>query len=176
MKRLKFFIGAAALAAVALTASPEAFAQEDGNRDENGKIVRGPYETNRFGDNWFVSAGGGIDLFMNEGYKTKLGLDLDANVGKWFTPSVGMRIGYSGVNANCWSDTPSELGRTLDTGKDLYQQKFGYMYIKTSISGYTIKTPKNSMDGKRYSQAFRLFFSIISLPCKFLRIFLHLSL
>jgi hypothetical protein len=30
-------------------------AQEDGNRDENGKIVRGPYETNRFGDNWFIS-------------------------------------------------------------------------------------------------------------------------
>ena len=59
MKRLKLFIGAAALAAVALTASPVAFAQEDGNRDENGKIVRGPYETNRFVDNWFVSAGGG---------------------------------------------------------------------------------------------------------------------
>jgi outer membrane protein OmpA-like peptidoglycan-associated protein len=129
MKRLKLFIGAAALAAVALTASPVAFAQEDGNRDENGKIVRGPYETNRFVDNWFVSAGGGVDLFMNKGYKTKVGLDLDANVGKWFTPSVGMRIGYSGVNANSWADTPSELGRTLDPDKDLYLQKFGYMYI-----------------------------------------------
>ena len=54
MKRLNFILGAAALAAVALTASPAVNAQENGNRDENGKVVRGPYETNRFGDNWFI--------------------------------------------------------------------------------------------------------------------------
>ena len=50
MKRLRFILGAAALAAVALTASPAVNAQENGNRDEYGKVVRGPYETNRFGD------------------------------------------------------------------------------------------------------------------------------
>ena len=53
MKRLNLFLGAAALVAVSLTASPALNAQENGNRDENGKIVRGPYETNRFGDNSF---------------------------------------------------------------------------------------------------------------------------
>ena len=35
-----------------LSLSVAAFAQEDGNRDANGKIVRGPYETNNFWDNW----------------------------------------------------------------------------------------------------------------------------
>ena len=55
MKRLNLILGAAALIAVSLTASPDVMAQENGNRDGYGKIVRGPYETNRFGDNWFIS-------------------------------------------------------------------------------------------------------------------------
>ena len=59
MKRLNLFLGAAALIAVSLTASPAVMAQENGNSDENGKVVRGPYETNRFGDNWFIGAAGG---------------------------------------------------------------------------------------------------------------------
>ena len=37
MKRLYYFIGAAALAAVTMTASPALNAQENGNRDENGR-------------------------------------------------------------------------------------------------------------------------------------------
>ena len=52
-------------AAAALLVCAGAFAQEDGNRDANGKIVRGPYETNSFGSNWFVSVGGGIDLVLD---------------------------------------------------------------------------------------------------------------
>ena len=129
MKRLRLFLGAAALAAVALTASPAVNAQENGNRDENGKIVRGPYQTNRFGDNWFIGAGGGINVFLMDGYKTNIGPSIDAGFGKWFTPAVGMRIGYSGLNTNYWADQPSVLGRTLDKEEGKYQQKFGYMYI-----------------------------------------------
>jgi len=129
MKRLRFILGASALAAVALTASPAVNAQENGNRDEYGKVVRGPYETNRFGDNWFIGAGGGINVFLNDGYKTNVGPSLDVSLGKWFTPAVGMRIGYSGLNTNYWADDPSVLGRTLDKEENMYQQKFGYMYI-----------------------------------------------
>ena len=51
MKRLKLFYGAAALAAVLMAAQVSVSAQENGNKDEYGKVVRGPYETNRFGDN-----------------------------------------------------------------------------------------------------------------------------
>lgn len=144
MKRLYLILGAAALAAVALTASPEANAQENGNRDENGKVVRGPYETNRFGDNWFIGAGGGVNIFMNDGYKVNVGPSIDASVGKWFTPAVGMRIGYSGFNTRVWSDTPSVLGRELDADENMYLQKFGYMYfhgdflwnMSNAIGGY----------------------------------------
>ena len=128
MKRLYLFLGAAALVAVSLAVSPAANAQE--NRDENGKIVRGPYETNRFGDNWFIGAGGGVNLLWNEDYdNVKIGPSIDANFGKWFTPAVGMRVGYQGFSTQIWSDTPGILGTSMDPDKGMYLQKMGYMYI-----------------------------------------------
>ena len=129
MKRLYYFIGAAALMAVAMTVSPAMNAQENGNRDENGKIVRGPYETNRFGDNWFIGVAGGVNLFLNEGYEPAFGPSIDANFGKWFTPSVGMRMGYQGLSSKAWSDAASVLGTQRDADNGKYAQKFGYMYI-----------------------------------------------
>jgi outer membrane protein OmpA-like peptidoglycan-associated protein len=132
MKRLNLISGAAALAAVFLTASPSLMAQENGNRDEYGRIVRGPYETNRFGDNWFISVGGGINSFWNEGLNfdnMKIAPSIDANFGKWFTPAVGMRVGYQGINSQVWSPTSTVLGPTLDADKDMYPEKFGYMYF-----------------------------------------------
>ena len=132
MKRLNLILGAAALVAVSLTASPALNAQENGNRDEYGKIVRGPYETNRFGDNWFISVGGGINSFWNECLdmeNMKIAPSIDANFGKWFTPAVGMRVGYQGINSQIWSPTATVLGPTLDTDKGMYLEKFGYMYV-----------------------------------------------
>ena len=147
MKRLNLFLGAAALIAVSLTASPAVMAQENGNRDDNGKIVRGPYETNRFGDNWFIGVGGGINILWNEGLSAdnlKIAPSIDANFGKWFTPSLGMRAGYQGINAQVWSPTASVLGPKMDTDKQMYLQKLGYMYvhgdflwnISNAIGGY----------------------------------------
>jgi outer membrane protein OmpA-like peptidoglycan-associated protein len=129
MKRLYLFFGAAALVAASLTASPALNAQENGNRDENGKIVRGPYETNRFGDNWFIGAGGGVNVFLHDGYKVNIGPSIDAGFGKWFTPAVGMRVGYSGFATRFWADNPSVLGNTLDQEENQYLQKMGYMYV-----------------------------------------------
>jgi outer membrane protein OmpA-like peptidoglycan-associated protein len=132
MKRLNLFLGAAALIAVSLTASPAVMAQENGNRDENGKVVRGPYETNRFGDNWFIGVGGGVNILWNEGLTAdnlKIAPSIDANFGKWFTPSVGMRLGYQGINFQV---------------KNVELEKLGYMYvhgdllwnISNAFSGY----------------------------------------
>lgn len=129
MKRLNIFWGAAALIAVTLTASPALNAQENGNRDLDGKIVRGPYETNSFGDNWFIGAGGGINVFLNKDYDIRISPSIDANIGKWFTPAIGMRVGYQGFYSQAWSNNAGVLGSTLDTDKNQYPQKFGYMYI-----------------------------------------------
>ena len=133
MKTVKLFFGALALAAVSMIAAPSAFAQEDGNRDENGKIVRGPYLTNQFGDNWFVGLGGGINLFMDGGYKTALGGALDVNAGKWITPAIGLRAGYSGLTGAEWSNSSSALGLTLNENKDMYKQKFGFAYLHADV-------------------------------------------
>ena len=129
MKRLDLFLGALALVAVTMATSPEAGAQENGNRDQYGKVVRGPYETNRFGDNWFIGAGVGINVFYNDGYDIAIAPSVDAVLGKWFTPSVGMRVGYQGFQSKVWSETSSVLGNVLDQDKKMYGQKFGYMYI-----------------------------------------------
>ena len=129
MKRLNFFLGAAALIAVTMTVSPGLNAQENGNRDLEGRIVRGPYETNRFGDTWFIGVGGGINVFLNEGYKVKIGPSVDGNFGKWFTPAVGMRVGYQGFLSQVWSPQPGILGSTLNEDNDSYLQKIGYMYV-----------------------------------------------
>lgn len=133
MKTVKLFFGALALAAVSMIAAPSAFAQEDGNRDENGKIVRGPYLTNQFGDNWFVGVGGGINLFMDGGYKTALGGALDVNAGKWITPAIGLRAGYSGLTGAEWSENSSVLGLTLNENKDMFKQKFGFAYLHADV-------------------------------------------
>lgn len=143
MKRLNFIFGACALIAVCMTASPALFAQENGNRDEYGNIVRGPYETNGFGDNWFIGAGGGINVFWNDGYKIAIAPSIDASLGKWFTPAVGMRIGYQGFQSKVLAPEAGVLGNVRNSD-GTFDQKFGYMYIhgdflwnmSNALSGY----------------------------------------
>ena len=130
MKRLYLIYGASALAAALMAAQVSVHAQENGNRDEFGDIIRGPYETNGFGDNWFIGLGGGINMLLDEGYDVKPGASLDVNFGKWFTPSVGMRAGYQGLD--------------FFSAKDGQTDKYGYMYLhgdflwnaSNAISGY----------------------------------------
>lgn len=112
--------------AVIVMATPEAKAQENNNRDELGRIIRGPYLTNRFGDNWFIGVGGGINLFLLDNYTPSIGPSIDANFGKWFTPAIGMRAGYQGISYK------------------FVDQKYGYMYVhgdflwnfSNAVSGY----------------------------------------
>lgn len=111
--------------------SVSAFAQEDGNRDANGKIVRGPYETNGFWDNWFISVGGGIDYVIDgvaSDHQNFGGLTptLDVNVGKWFTPEFGARLGYQGI---AYKDYGEKLGNHTVHGDLLWNisnQFWGY--------------------------------------------------
>ena len=121
MKTVKFFLGAIALAAVSMIAAPTVDAKDGGNRDENGKILRGGYITNGFWGNWFVSAGAGVNMFYDNS-ETATGLALDVNLGKWVTPCVGVRAGFNGLK-----------------GMD---DKFGYVHgdvmwnISNAIGGY----------------------------------------
>lgn len=91
---------------MALAVSVMAFAQE-GNRDANGNFVYGPYETNRFVDNWFVEVGAGINVPVDnllQIFKGGMtydfgGLAINANVGKWIDPVYGVRLGWQGFTS-----------------------------------------------------------------------------
>ena len=131
-------------------ASGGILAQENGNRDEQNKVVRGPYETNRFFDNIFIGAAGGVNIYHgeNDSYGAlgrRLAPALDVNVGKWFPPSVGARIGYSGINAKGWTVGQTLYAKELfDKKADIYNEKFGVSYLHTdflwnfsnAVSGY----------------------------------------
>ena len=92
------------LVAAAFAISVAASAQET-NKDENGKRIYGPYETNAFGDNWFINANIGLNISMDGGFAnlTRVGalnygagLTVDLAAGKWFTPCFGARLGWAG--------------------------------------------------------------------------------
>lgn len=125
-----------------------AAAQENGNRDARNKVVRGPYETNRFFDNIFIGVGGGVNIYHGENdsygsFGKRLAPALDINVGKWFTPSVGARVGYSGINAKGWTSGQTVYAKDLVSG-NIYEEKFGVSYLhadfmwnfSNTVSGY----------------------------------------
>lgn len=97
MKGIKTILGALAVASL-LSVSFSASAQENNNRDENGNVVRGSYESNKFWDNWFIGVGAGVNATVGSDMNFKIGgLAVDANVGKWLTPTFGLRAGYRGI-------------------------------------------------------------------------------
>ena len=127
----KIFI--AGLLAVLSISAFSASAQENGNRDSLGRVVRGPYETNRFGDNWFIGVGGGISLPWYQDHKTRVSPAIDVNVGKWFTPCVGARFGYNGLRANTWSDEMTKVATELNTDKNMYKEKVNYALLHADL-------------------------------------------
>ncbi len=95
MKVIKF-IGI--LAAASFLFSFNAMAQEDGNRDADGKVVRGPYVTNGAFDNTFIGLGAGVNSVIEKQFGMgKIGLATDLNLGKWFSPAIGIRAGWHGL-------------------------------------------------------------------------------
>ena len=60
-------------------------------------------ETNSFWSNWFISAGLGGQVYLGDHDKQRkfgerISPALDIAVGKWFTPGIGVRLMYSGLN------------------------------------------------------------------------------
>lgn len=116
-------MSALAVMAGVLVVSPSANAQENGNRDENGKVVRGAYETNKFGDNWFIGAGAGVNSWLVNGASPKAGVAVDAFVGKWITPTVGVRMGWKGLKD----------GVSAKDGYTIADEKFTYNSVHADV-------------------------------------------
>ena len=59
-------------------------------------------ETNTFWHNWFISVGAGGQVYFGDhdkqaGFGDRIAPALDIAVGKWFTPGIGVRLMYSGL-------------------------------------------------------------------------------
>ena len=128
MKGIKTILGV--FAAASLLFSFSANAQENANRDENGKVVRGAYETNKAFDNTFIGIGAGINGVMRPIVASpakwgNIGLALDLNFGKWWTPAMGMRIGWHGL----WDRSKVALSHPAVASGD----KFGFNYLHADL-------------------------------------------
>jgi len=65
---------------------------------------RGPFLTNGFWDNWFISAGIGGNVYVGESdalisFGDRISTAVDVSLGKWFTPNSGFRFQYAGIDA-----------------------------------------------------------------------------
>ena len=104
-----------------------AMAQQKENRDTDGNILRGPYETNSFWSNWYIGVGGGINIYEGEfDNKTSVGNRiapaLDVSLGKWITPSYGVRLQYSGLKAKGLTDASGMYAKGAHRG--YYKEEF----------------------------------------------------
>lgn len=59
------------------------------------------YQVGSFRDNWIIGIAGGVNMYMGEHdrqmkFNHRLAPAMDIYVGKWFTPSLGFRVAYSG--------------------------------------------------------------------------------
>ncbi len=91
-------------------------------------------ETNRFWSNWVISAGGGVQVFFGDHDKQlpfgqRISPALDISIGKWFSPSIGARFGYSGWKINGatrWGMAHSTGEQVDGWGDGLYRSKLNY--------------------------------------------------
>ena len=129
---------------MALVMSVMTFAQE-GNRDENGNFVYGPYETNRFIDNWFAEVGGGVNMPVDnfrQIFKGGLtydfgGLTVNANLGKWLDPVYGVRLGWQGLTTGNIDNRVNGIGGSFD-GNHYFNYVHGDFMVNVSnlFAGY----------------------------------------
>lgn len=91
-------------------------------------------ETNRFWSNWVISAGGGVQVFFGDHDKQlpfgqRISPALDISIGKWFSPDIGVRFGYSGWKINGatrWGAAHSTGEQVDGWGEGLYHSKLNY--------------------------------------------------
>ena len=148
MKKL-FFILTVAVFTTASFAQDIRSSYDDSQGTFERVTERGPYLTNKFFDNWYLSVAGGVNFYIGDGdakgpFGKRLAPALDVSLGKWITPSVGVRFQYAGLQAKGFSayQTPYTTAARGDDGWfekkfDLYNIHMDFMWnISNAIGGY----------------------------------------
>lgn len=93
-------------------------------------------ETNTFWNNWFISVGAGGQVYIGDNdsqgsFGKRIAPALDIAVGKWFTPGIGLRIEYSGLQAKGFGFGEYAYGTKNDNG--VYRQKWNMAHFHGDV-------------------------------------------
>lgn len=134
------------LTALAAVSSVGVFAQYSSDAVVTESEVLTTFKTD-FKSNWFVSVGAGPQIFFGDHdrqmkFGDRLSPALDVAVGKWFSPTIGARLMYSGLYVNGATQTWGDLkhGGIYNTGKEVpgkFTHAYGYL-AKQKINCLTL--------------------------------------
>ena len=130
-------------AALILLAAGSAQAQANDIDNNEGSGDKHKVGTNRFWDNWFISVGGGAQVYFGDhnrqmSFGDRLSPALDIAVGKWFTPGIGVRVMYSGLSLKGATQNESHTNSKPIDGKPwegywLKEQKFDFFNLHGDV-------------------------------------------
>ena len=95
--------------------------------------------TNPFWSNWFFSIGGGAEATFGDNDKAgsfgkRISPTLNFAIGKWFTPGLGVRLQYSGLQARGYTyDAGADYVRGTQMDDGYYKQRFDYMNLHGDV-------------------------------------------
>lgn len=94
--------------------------------------------TNKFWDNWFISAGVGAEMLIGNGdvhnsVGDRISPTFNIALGKWFTPGLGLRLQYSGYEAKGARKGFGSYAKGTPDASGYYDQKFHYMNLHGDV-------------------------------------------
>lgn len=125
------------------SASTVAMAQQEMEVVEQVDViqVQDKYQviTNKFWSNWFFSLGGGAEATFGDNDKAgsfgkRISPTLNFAVGKWFTPGLGLRVQYSGLQARGYTyDAGANYVKGTQMKDGYYKQRWDYMNLHGDV-------------------------------------------
>lgn len=143
------------LLTIALVVVAMAGVAQNNVQEQNTK--RGPYLTNKFFDNWFLSVGAGAQTYYktlsgeNLGtFRKRLTPEFDVSLGKWVTPSVGVRAQWQGVSVNGYSYGGAYQKGSVGNG--IFRDNFRYSFVHADF----LYNLSNAIGGFREDRCYNL--------------------
>lgn len=101
------------------------------------------YLQSSFGSNWFIEGQGGVGVMLSKfdskaKFGERIGAKANLNIGKWFSPAIGIRIG---------ADLTQEKGATAATQIPLGRAPYSRMLPAIGALDYALK---GDVDGHNY--------------------------
>lgn len=98
-------------------------------------------ETSSFWSNWYLSVGGGGQVYFGDhdkqaAFKNRIAPSVDVALGKWFTPEIGVRLMYSGISLKGATQTwnpDSHTGGVYNAGKPIpgkHTHEYGFLDVQ----------------------------------------------